>query len=253
MVKNNVRTAVVTGFGINSDRELVQAFRLAGAEAAPVHITTLLENPELLRSQDMLAFPGGFSYGDHLGSGRVFSQLVKKNLKPALTEFVAAGKPIIGICNGFQMLVKMGILPNLEGDWTPETTLVNNEGGCFIDKWVTVKYNPASPCIWTKGLDRSDLPIRHGEGRFVVRDEGIQKQIRDKNLVALRYTENPNGSLDDIAGLTDPTGLIFGLMPHPEAFSFPENHPQWRSGSVSSLGLKIFQNAVEWVRAQKGV
>ena len=249
-----VKTAVVTGFGINSDKELVQAFQMAGSEATPVHITSLLENPDFLKTQDILAFPGGFSYGDHLGSGRVISQLMKKNLKPALMEFVAQGKLIIGICNGFQMLVKMGILPNLQGDWTPETTLVNNEGGCFMDKWVTLRFEDSSPCVWTKGIGLADLPIRHGEGRFITRDQSILQSIKDKNLIALRYEGgSPNGSEEDLAGLTDPTGRIFGLMPHPEASVYPENHPQWRSGSQGPLGLKIFENGVNYMRSAKGI
>lgn len=247
-----VKTAVVTGFGINSDKELVQAFKMAGSEAVPIHITSLLEDPDFLKSQDILALPGGFSYGDHLGSGRVISQLIKKNLKPALMEFIARGKLLIGICNGFQMLVKMGILPNLQGDWTPETTLVNNEGGCFMDKWVSLRFDEQSPCVWTKGIEKADLPIRHGEGRFITRDPSVMKSILEKKLIALRYEGgSPNGSMEDLAGLTDPTGRIFGLMPHPEAFVYPENHPQWRTGSIGPLGLKIFENGVNYVRGTK--
>lgn len=252
MDKNTVKTAVVTGFGINSDKELALAFRMAGSEALPVHITTLLENPSLLEGFDILALPGGFSYGDHLGSGRVISQLIKKNLKKELMDFVARGKLVIGICNGFQMLVKMGILPNLAGDWAPETTLVNNEGGCFIDRWVSLRYEDDTPCVWTKGIGKGDLPIRHGEGRFIVRDEGIMKVLKEKKLIALRYEGgSPNGSQEDLAGLCDPTGRVFGLMPHPEAFLYPENHPQWRSGQVGTLGLKIFQNGVDYIKSRQ--
>ena len=249
-----VKAGIITGFGVNADVELGEAFELAGAHAQFLHITTLMENPSVLEGLDILAFPGGFSFGDHLGSGRVFAQLVKKNLKEPIDAFVKAGKLVIGICNGFQVLVKMGILPNLAGDWTPETTLITNSGGTFIDKWVSVKYNTSNNSPWLAGLTDGDLPIRHGEGRFIPMDEALLKVIQDNNLVALTYKENPNGSTADIAGITDKTGRIFGLMPHPEAFTVKTNHPLWRRReNVGVFGLKVFENGIDYIKNSKKV
>ena len=138
------------------------------------------------------------------------------------------GKLIIGICNGFQVLVKMGVLPDISGSWTPEVTLVHNECGSFIDDWVKLDVKNNSNCIWLEDISSVELPIRHGEGRFITADDKILKYIKDNNLDVLKYSGwNPNGSVDDIAGITDKTGRILGLMPHPEAFIHSENHPQW--------------------------
>jgi len=243
-----VKCCVITGYGINADHELVTAFEETGARAVRVPITDLMETPEMLRDFHILAFPGGFSFGDHIGSGLVFAHLFKQHLKVELTAFLGAKKPIIGICNGFQVLAKMGVLPNLKGDWTPETTLIHNNTGVFENSWIEVEFNPASPCIWTRGLFTMDIPIRHGEGRFHTSDPAILETLETKNLVALRYRgRNPNGSQNGIAGITDPTGLILGLMPHPEGFLFPENHPRWnRNLPEEGEGLKIFRNGVAY-------
>lgn len=244
------KVCVITGYGINADNELVTAFDEAGAEAKRIQITDLIENPEILSEYQILAFPGGFSFGDHIGSGLVFAHLFKQHLKTALTDFVAQGKLIIGICNGFQVLVKMGVLPNLKGDWTPETTLIHNNHGTFENSWVEVEYNKKSDCVWTKGIETMDIPIRHGEGRFYTSDQAILDKLEAENLVALRYKDrNPNGSVNDIAGITDPTGRILGLMPHPEGFLYPENHPKWNRQEVpEGEGMKIFRNGVEYAK-----
>jgi phosphoribosylformylglycinamidine (FGAM) synthase-like amidotransferase family enzyme len=145
--------------------------------------------------------------------------------------------------------VKMGLLPNLEENWLPEVSLIHNESGQFIDQWVAVSYNQNCPSVWTKGMVSGDLPIRHGEGRFVVRDPGILEQIHQQGLVALSYQSNPNGSLEDIAGICDPTGRVLGLMPHPEAFTLKYHHPHWRRrSSEEAQGLKFFQNAVDYIK-----
>lgn len=243
-----VKVCVLTGYGINADNELVTAFNKVGAEAEKVHINDFIENPALLRNYSIAGFAGGFSFGDHLGSGLVYAELFKKNLKEELDRFIADGKLIIGICNGFQVLVKMGVLPNLHGDWTQEVSLVHNSSGVFEDSWVNLKFNPDSPCVWTKGLDTMDVPIRHGEGRFITDSPEIMERLKEENLIAIRYSgRNPNGSQEDIAGITDPTGRILGLMPHPEAFIFPENHPKWTRKTISEgEGLKIFRNGVSF-------
>jgi phosphoribosylformylglycinamidine synthase I len=232
-----VKVCVITGFGINADEELAQAFGMAGAEADRVHVSDLIEEPGRVLSYNILAFPGGFSFGDHLGSGKVFAILFKRNLKTVMEEFVASGGLVIGICNGFQVLVKMGLLPNLSGGWQQEVSLIHNDSGKFEDRWVRVSFDPASPCLWTRGLAPMDLQVRHGEGKFVVRSTEVLKALESRRLAVARYSsrdgtpaaypDNPNGSVAAIAGICDPSGRIFGIMPHPEAFLFPQTHPDW--------------------------
>jgi phosphoribosylformylglycinamidine (FGAM) synthase-like amidotransferase family enzyme len=258
------RACVVTGYGINADEELALALRMAGSEAERVHAGELVADPGLLGRYGILALPGGFSFGDHLGSGKVLAHLLRRTLRPALEEFVASGGLIIGICNGFQVLVKMGLLPNLAGGWEPEVSLVHNERGVFEDRWVRIAFDPGSPCVWTRGVRSMDVPVRHGEGRLVAADDRVLDELRAAHLAAVRYAprdggsgparspDNPNGSVDDIAGLTDRTGRVFGLMPHPEAFLFRENHPEWtRSASprrFEGAGLAVFRAGVRAAR-----
>jgi phosphoribosylformylglycinamidine synthase len=251
--KRSVRTCVVTGFGINADDELVSAFRYVGSRAEKVHIRDLMDQPDTLLSYDILALPGGFSYGDHLGSGKVFAGLLKRNLRQPLEDFAASGKLIIGICNGFQVLVKTGILPNRSGTWEPEVSLIHNDSGKFIDRWVGLRFNPRSPCVWTAGLHWCELPIRHGEGKFITVESGTLSRLVEEQLVAVTYDpDNPNGSEGNVAGICDPSGRIFGLMPHPEAFLFPENHPRWTRETIEEgWGLRIFETGVSYAAAQK--
>lgn len=245
-----IKTAVVTGYGINADFELAEAFERVGAESERIHLSTLFAEPERLDSFRILAFPGGFSFGDHLGSGLVLANLFKRRMEAPVRRFVERGNLIIGICNGFQVLVKMGVLPNISGDWSQEVTLVHNDSGSFVDSWVTVKTERECRCVWTRDIDRMDLPIRHGEGRFIVSDEAVREALREKRLIALRYdSQNPNGSEDAVAGITDTTGRIFGLMPHPEAFLETYNHPRWkRDGIHRAEGLEILRNGIEAAR-----
>lgn len=271
-----VEVCIITGFGINADRELLTAFEAAGSHASRIHISDIIEDPHIVESYDILAFPGGFSFGDHLGSGKVFANLCRVNLKSQIESFIDRGKLIIGICNGFQVLVKMGILPNLSGNWTKEVSLVRNESGKFEDRWVNISFNPSSRCVWTEGLTGMELPVRHGEGRFVVKSESVLTLLKRERLIALRYAtrvipegtaekqmsmhdnkalkypDNPNGSIDNIAGICDRTGRVFGLMPHPEAFLIPENHPRWpryriNGKSIDSSGLSILKKGVEYI------
>lgn len=243
-----VRVLILTGYGINADLELKKAFEMCGAQADRIHIKDLFANPELLKEYHIAGFAGGFSFGDHLGSGIVYGNMVKKNLKSAFDRFIADGKAVIGICNGFQVLVKMGFLPNTEGNWEQEVSLIHNNSGVFENSWVRLKANQKTACVWTQGLDEFDIPIRHGEGRFIYKDDTVRKKMQKAGLVALTYCDrNPNGSEDDVAGITDTTGRILGLMPHPEAFIFPENHPKWKRKKIESAeGLKIIQNGVSY-------
>jgi phosphoribosylformylglycinamidine synthase I len=237
MMGKPVKVCVITGFGINADEELALGFAAAGADAARVHVTDLIEEPDRMLSYRILAFPGGFSFGDHLGSGKVFALLFTRSLQKNMERFIAAGGLVIGICNGFQVLVKMGILPNLSGGFHQEVSLIHNESGKFEDRWVRISFDPASPCVWTKNLAPMDLQVRHGEGRFVVKSADVLSMLESGRLAAARYVsrdgspaaypENPNGSVAAIAGICDPSGRVFGLMPHPEAFLFPETHPDW--------------------------
>lgn len=241
----SVPVLIACGFGINSDEELAEAFRQSGAEPARVHLTDLLAEPGMLARFRILAFPGGFSFGDHLGSGVVLAALLRRRLRPELEAFLADGGLAIGICNGFQVLAKTGILSNLRGGWEREITLVHNEKPGYVDDWVRVRAEPESPCVWTKGLTTLDLPVRHGEGRFTARDGAILEELEREHRVALRYDgRNPNGSANGIAGVCDRTGRVLGLMPHPEAFLIPDNHPDRRRRPPRETGLAIFRNAV---------
>jgi phosphoribosylformylglycinamidine synthase subunit PurQ / glutaminase len=253
---------VITGYGINADEELAVAFERAGARARRVHVRDLMDEPALLSSFAILAFPGGFSFGDHLGSGKVFATLFRRSLGSALPAFVRGGGLVIGICNGFQVLVKAGLLPDRAGQGAQEVSLVHNLSGRFEDRWVRVRFEQDSRCVWTRGLGEMDAPVRHGEGRFVAGSARALAALGGEGLVAARYVtagggepaypEDPNGSDGHIAGICDPTGRVFGLMPHPEAFLHPENHPTWTSGGTrSGDGLRLFVNGVRAAAAMR--
>jgi len=262
--KARPRVCVITGFGINADEELAIAFTLAGADPDRVHVRDLIASPGRLSVYRILGFPGGFSFGDHLGSGKVFATLFRRNLGSAMNDFTAGGGLVIGICNGFQVLVKMGILPNLSGSGAQEASLIHNDSGKYEDRWVRVRFEKGSCCVWTRGLTDMELPVRHGEGKFVVPSAEALDACAHQGLIALRYAarggeksgedsdggvvnypDDPNGSDGHVAGICDPTGRIFGLMPHPEAFLHPENHPDWTARRPrEALGLRIFANGV---------
>ena len=263
---SSVKTLVITGFGLNCEKETSAAFETADSEVSRIHLNDLLEQPAKLSEFHILAFIGGFSFGDHLGAGTVFSNRVKYGLKEQLEEFINAGKLIIGICNGFQTITRMGIVPAIDGLFNQEVALQHNDSGVFRDSWVTLKVNESSPCVFTKGMDLVPVPIRHGEGKFVPMNDEVLQQLEDGGYVAVRYADpvsgeqtsefplNPNGSANNIAGICDKSGRVFGLMPHPEAYLSPFNHPHWThqkiNGTLPSkgLGLKMFRNAVEFAK-----
>ena len=245
-----IKAIVLGGYGINADAELARAFELAGAVPERVHIADLVAEPERLAKARILAFPGGFSFGDHLGSGQVLALLCRRKLRPTLEVFIADGGLVLGVCNGFQALVRMGILPNRDGNWTREASLIQNEHGTFVDGWYPVKFEPGSRCAWTAGLESRLLPVRHGEGRFVAADDRALDAIEAEGLVAVRYEgKGPNGSERGIAGICDPSGRVFGLMPHPEAFLERENHPGRRRALCDTPGIELFEKGVAAARA----
>jgi len=256
---------VIRTAGINSEVELCRAFTLAGASADLVHLDRLITDPTRIERYDLIAFPGGFSYGDDISSGRIMAMHTRQKLLPELIKAADRGVPMIGICNGFQVLTQIGLLPGLDGDRTPSVALCENTSGRFIDDCVPVEPNPDSPCIWTHDLnarvggghDASELlmTIGHGEGRFVTKNNAVLEQLRQHNQIALRYRDDVNGSVDRIAGICDPTGRIMGLMPHPERMLDWNRHPHWTRLPASlrkthTPGLGMFISAVEAVSTQ---
>jgi phosphoribosylformylglycinamidine synthase subunit PurQ / glutaminase len=243
------KAIVLGGYGFNADAELAEAFALAGARPERLHVADLVADPGRLAGARILAFPGGFSFGDHLGSGQVLALLCRRTLRPALERFIADGGLVIGICNGFQVLVRMGILPNRGGAWDREASLIHNESGRFIDGWYRLSFEKESRCVWTRGLEPRLLPVRHGEGRFVARDAATLDELEREGLVAARYSDgNPNGSERGIAGICDPSGRVFGLMPHPEQFLCRELHPARRRSSRDESGVELLANGVNAAR-----
>jgi len=260
------RTLILRAAGTNCENETAHAFELAGAATEFVHINRLLENPRLLRDFQILALPGGFSYGDDIAAGRILANQLAHHLFDVLHAFVDAGKPIIGICNGFQILIKTDLLPGpLAGRSGQTCTLTHNDSGRFIDRWVHLQ-KKSEKCIWTRGIDTFELPIAHGEGKLVCFDEGVRQALWENDQAVLVYSRaseaseldapiNPNGSTDDLAGVCDATGLVFGLMPHPERHVTPFQHPSWTRRSevpAEGQGLAIFRNAVRHVNASLG-
>ncbi len=233
------RVLILHAPGTNRDHEAALAARLAGGDPEIVPVAALESGERRLFAYDFLILPGGFTYGDALGAGKLWALDLRTRLGEAFFRFVEAGRPVLGICNGFQALVKSGVLPF---GGAPAASLVANRGGRFVAKWVELVPNPKSPSLFLQALSEPiHAPVAHGEGRFVTRDAGVRRAIEAQGLVALRYRENPNGSELDLAGLTNPAGNVLGLMPHPEDHLFPWQHPLWRRGEAKGLGLTLFE------------
>ncbi len=232
--------------GTNCEAETAYAFEVAGADTTTLHVNALRERPKLLRDYRILAIPGGFSYGDDVASGRVFANELICALREELLGFVDRGGYVIGICNGFQVLVKAGLLPHFANGESQQVTLTHNTSGMYTDRWVCLRGDP-SVCAWVADEEEIELPVAHAEGRFRA-PQAVLDRLEAGNQIALRYTSdtNFNGSDGAIAGICDPGGRVFGLMPHPERFLRWENHPEWtrlprqREGD----GVRFFRNAL---------
>lgn len=265
-----VRVMVLTGNGINCEMETAHACQSAGADKVDIsYLWDLASGKADLNGYDLLCLPGGFLDGDDLGSARASAirlrntQAGEGKLIDKLKKFIDDGGLAIGICNGFQLMVKLGLLPALGRNFEEQqVTLTWNDSGRFEDRWVELKADPYSPCIFTRGLERIQLPVRHGEGKIVFADAQTEKTILENHQAPLCYIDpetgeattthpqNPNGSPHGIAAITDETGRLFGMMPHPEAFIHRTHHPQWtrRDLPEEGDGLAIFRNAVEAIR-----
>lgn len=263
------RALVLRAAGTNCDREMVRAFELAGASADLVHLDAVISDVARVDEYELIGFPGGFSFGDDIASGRIFAMKVRERLYPALRAAAERGCAMIGACNGFQVLVQSGLLPGPRAGeaWPdspprPTLTLTDNIGARFVDDWIGMEPVAASACVWTRPLadlasdgaspDILRLPVAHGEGRLVAGEPDLIDRLEDQGQIALRYTDNFNGSDGAVAGVCDATGRIFGLMPHPERYLEWNRHPFWTRlprevARGEAPGLRMFRAAVESV------
>ena len=280
-MRKDVRALVIAGNGTNCEREMARACRLGGADVVDiVDISDLMHGETRLDDYHFLNVPGGFMDGDDLGAAKAGANRIRhaaiaggqgkrdegreERLIDQILAFVAAGKLVLGVCNGFQLLVKLSLLPGLAGPGKEqEVTLTFNDSGRFEDRWVTLAVDPASPCVFTRGLASMELPVRHGEGKFIPRDRTVAGEIGERHMAAVLYADdqgkpteaypaNPNGSAGGVAGVCDPSGRIFGLMPHPEAYLHYTNHPRWTREELpeEGTGVALFRNAVEFIREE---
>jgi len=254
-----VRAVVLRAAGTNCDMETEFALELAGAEAERLHINRIIENKSLLEGYHILVIPGGFSYGDDVAAGKILANQIIHHLYEPVRKFIDAGKLVLGICNGFQVLVKSGILPGDEGTaGQGPVTITYNDSGKFEDRWVYL--SPESDrCVFIEAGRRIYLPVAHGEGKVVAKDQQALERLSAEGHIAFKYVDkdgneggypvNPNGSVDSIAGLTDKTGRVLGLMPHPERHVRATQHPHWTrlEGDGGCDGMTIFNNAVRYI------
>ncbi len=272
MSTTKVKALVLTGNGTNCELETAHACRVAGAdEVDVVHIYKLLSGEKRLDDYHFLNFPGGFLDGDDLGSAKANAARLRyartpdgESLYEQVCRFVRDGKLILGICNGFQLLVKLGLIPALDDETVQQATVTFNDSGRFEDRWVYLKVNQASPCVFTRGIENIYLPVRHGEGKFIPADDSVLSRLHGEGLIAVQYSDsacrapvmeyplNPNGSIDAVAGICDCSGRIFGMMPHAEAFVHYTNHPRWTREPLpeEGMGVAVFRNAVEYIRRE---
>jgi len=261
IVTRHLPCLILHANGTNRDHEAAQALEAAGAAPEIVHLNQLRWGEKHWSNYRLLLLPGGFSYGDALGAGKLLALDLQIYFADAVQAFIASGKPVIGICNGFQALVKSGLLPDpAESREQPAATLTFNEHGHFECRWVNLK--PVSQaCLWTRGLDELiACPVAHGEGRFLAGSLAGFDRLKANDQIALTYTmpdgapanqvypHNPNGSVADIAGVCNPQGNVLGLMPHPEDHIYPFQHPRWGRGQSGQLGLALFQNGVSYAQ-----
>ncbi len=255
-----VRAIVLRAAGINCDMETDYALELAGAKAQRVHINRIIEDKSALDQFQIIVFPGGFSYGDDVAAGKILANQVVHHLNEPIHKFIDAGKLVLGICNGFQVLVKAGILPGSDKAESQDTsTITYNDGGKFEDRWVYLAPQ-TKKCIFIEPGRQIYLPIAHAEGKVVTKDETALEKLKAGGHIVFTYVDkdgkegpypvNPNGSVDSIAGLTDSTGRILGLMPHPERHVRPTQHPHWSrlKNKTDGDGMTIFNNAVKYVQ-----
>ena len=247
---------IVQATGTNRDSDAAAAVEQAGGMPTVLHVNELQADPARLQTYQMLVLPARFSYGDALGAVRLLAIDMRWLFQHAIGRFVESGKPVIGICNGFQALVKSGWLPGPPED-SQRATLTRNLSNRFECRWVWLEPNPHSPCVFTRGLTaRITCPVAHGEGRFVPRDEAVLASLLERQQIALTYTTrdggapdypaNPNGSTADIAGICNESGNVFGLMPHPEDHIVPEQHPRRTRGERGNLGLALFERGISY-------
>ncbi|MCE9622841.1 MAG: phosphoribosylformylglycinamidine synthase I [Actinomycetia bacterium] len=255
------RALILHAYGSNRDLDAAQAFELAGAQSDVVALTELRARALRWADYQLLCLPGGFAHADALGAGKLFALDLTTYFADEVTAFVDAGKPVIGMCNGFQALVKSGILPDGRdefGSAAPTTTLTFNAAGHFECRWITLRPQ-SETCVWTRGLSEPIYcPVAHGEGNYTVIDESLISDLSSQDQIALvyanadgspangEYPHNPNGSIADIAGVCNPAGNVLGLMPHPENHILPHQHPRWTRGEGGQLGLTLFENGVKY-------
>lgn len=253
-----VKVCVLRAAGTNCDKETAFAFQKAGADAELVHINRLIGTDKNLAEFKILAIPGGFTYGDDIAAGKILANELRTRLSDDIKKFIDEGKLIIGICNGFQILVKAGLLPGND-DFKQEASLIINDSGKFEDRWVYLRTE--NRCVWTKNLPEIIyLPVAHGEGKFVTKDKAVLERLKRNKQIVFQYCNengkladypyNPNGSVNNIAGVCDNTGRIFGLMPHPERHIAFQQHPRWTQMKHKKQGdgLQIFENGVEYAK-----
>ncbi len=259
----HVKAIVLRAAGVNCDAETEYGLQLAGAQAKRVHINRVIENLRLLDEYQILVCPGGFSYGDDVAAGKILANQIIHHLAEAVRKFIEDGKLVLGICNGFQVLVKAGILPDFDNNSISlehqAVSITNNDSGKFEDRWVYLEPS-TDRCIFIEAGRRIYLPIAHAEGKVVTKDDQTLTDLKTAGHIAFRYVDadgragafpiNPNGSMDSIAGLTDTTGRVLGLMPHPERFIHKTQHPHWTrlKSDTDPDGTTIFNNAVKYVR-----